>query len=43
MAMDVSNVDITKLIEFHQQQKRLATLTAIMPPARLGALELNGS
>ena len=39
----VSNVNITELIAFHKQHKRLATLTAIMPPARLGALEVENS
>jgi glucose-1-phosphate cytidylyltransferase len=39
----VSNVNITQLIQFHKEQKRLATLTAIMPPARFGALNLEGN
>lgn len=38
----VSNVDLTKLISFHQQHKKLATVTAVRPPARFGRLELNG-
>jgi glucose-1-phosphate cytidylyltransferase len=36
----VSDVDITKLIEFHRAQGVLATLTAIRPPGRFGALTL---
>jgi glucose-1-phosphate cytidylyltransferase len=36
----VSNIDITKLIAFHKQQKRLATLTATQPPGRFGAFNL---
>jgi glucose-1-phosphate cytidylyltransferase len=36
----VSDVDITKLIEFHRAQGVLATLTAIRPPGRFGALAL---
>jgi len=28
----VSNINIPELIEFHQMQKRLATLTAVRPP-----------
>lgn len=36
----VSNVDITKLIEFHKTQKTLVTLTAVQPPGRFGAIEL---
>jgi glucose-1-phosphate cytidylyltransferase len=37
----VSNIDITKLIEFHREQGRLATLTAVQPPGRFGAIELH--
>ena len=36
----VSNINIPKLIEFHQTQKRLATLTAVRPPARFGQMVL---
>ena len=39
----VSDVDITKEIEFHKQHKKLATVTAVQPPGRYGALQLNGS
>lgn len=39
----VSDVNITKLIAFHQSQNVKATLTAINPPGRFGALDLNGS
>lgn len=38
----VSDVDITKLIAFHKAQKVKATLTAIIPPGRFGALDLTG-
>jgi glucose-1-phosphate cytidylyltransferase len=38
----VSNVDITRLVEFHREQGVLATLTAIQPPGRFGALALHG-
>lgn len=38
----VSDVDITALIAFHRKQGVLATLTATLPPARFGALELDG-
>jgi glucose-1-phosphate cytidylyltransferase len=34
----VSNVDIPKLIEFHQVHSKLATLTAVRPPARFGQM-----
>ena len=34
----VSNVDLTALLEFHRQQGKLATVTAVRPPARFGGL-----
>lgn len=37
----VSNVDITALLEFHRKHGRLATLTAVQPPGRYGALDFN--
>ncbi len=37
----VSNINIQKLIEFHQSHGKLATVTAIQPPGRYGALNLN--
>ena len=37
----VSNVDVTKLVRFHREQRVLATLTAIRPPGRFGALTLD--
>jgi glucose-1-phosphate cytidylyltransferase len=36
----VSDVNVSKLVEFHRQQRTLATLTAIQPPGRFGALTL---
>jgi glucose-1-phosphate cytidylyltransferase len=39
----VGNVDIAKLLEFHKQHGKLATVTAVQPPARFGNLELDGS
>ena len=36
----VSNVDIRKLIAFHRQQNVFATLTAVQPPGRFGAIAL---
>lgn len=36
----VSDVDIRKLIEFHQKHGKLATLTAVTPPGRFGALDI---
>jgi glucose-1-phosphate cytidylyltransferase len=37
----VSNVDVTKLVEFHKSQGTLATLTAVQPPGRFGAISLS--
>jgi len=37
----VSNVDINGLLNFHKEQKALATLTAVQPPGRFGAFRLN--
>ncbi|MCL4143057.1 UNVERIFIED_CONTAM: hypothetical protein GTU68_008040 [Idotea baltica] len=37
----VSNVDVTKTLEYHRKQKTLATLTAVQPPGRFGAFKLN--
>jgi glucose-1-phosphate cytidylyltransferase len=36
----VADVDVGALIAFHKQQKRLATLTAVQPPGRYGALQM---
>lgn len=38
----VSNVNIRKLIEFHKHMKTKATLTAVFPPGRFGALDIEG-
>jgi glucose-1-phosphate cytidylyltransferase len=38
----VSDVDIGELIAFHKQHGKLATVTAVRPPARFGGLELVG-
>jgi glucose-1-phosphate cytidylyltransferase len=38
----VSNVDIRASIEFHNSHGKLATITAVLPPGRYGALELTG-
>ena len=39
----VGDIDITQLIEFHEKQETLATLTAVQPPGRFGALKLEGN
>ena len=36
----VSDVNISELLQFHRNSGRLATLTAVQPPGRFGALEL---
>lgn len=38
----VSNVDLSKLLEFHRSHGKIATLTAVHPVARFGHLELEG-
>jgi glucose-1-phosphate cytidylyltransferase len=38
----VSDVNIRATIEFHQRHGKLATVTAVIPPGRYGALELAG-
>jgi glucose-1-phosphate cytidylyltransferase len=39
----VSDVDIDAAVQFHQQHGRLATVTAVQPPGRYGALRLAGN
>jgi glucose-1-phosphate cytidylyltransferase len=39
----VGDVNIGKLVAFHKEQGRLATLTATQPPGRFGALALNNN
>ena len=38
----VSNVNLTDLLKFHHRHGRIATVTAVRPPARFGRLELDG-
>jgi glucose-1-phosphate cytidylyltransferase len=38
----VGNIDIRALAKFHHNQGTLATVTAVRPPARFGALEGDG-
>ena len=35
----LSNVNISKLIKFHENHGKLATLTAVRPPGRYGAIK----
>ena len=37
----LSNVDISKLIQHHKDQKTIGTITAVQPPGRFGSLEIN--
>ena len=37
----LANVDLKKLVKFHQKSKKLVTLTAVRPPARFGSIKLN--
>jgi len=39
----LSDVNIADLISFHKKEGKLATLTAVSPPGRFGALELSGN
>ena len=39
----VSNINITELIAFHKKHGKQATVTAVQPPGRFGALDLNGT
>lgn len=39
----VADIDITRLVERHQESGKAATLTAVQPPGRYGALELHGN
>ena len=38
----LANIDIKKLIKFHKSHGKSATITAVVPPGRYGALELDG-
>ena len=38
----VADVDVGALIDFHRAQGRLATVTAVQPPGRIGAQEIDG-
>jgi glucose-1-phosphate cytidylyltransferase len=38
----VANIDITALVAFHREQGTSATVTAVQPPGRFGALDIEG-
>ena len=37
----VADINVSALIEHHQRSKKLATVTAVAPPGRFGALEIS--
>lgn len=39
----VADIDIQALVKFHQAHGKMASVTAVAPPGRFGALELNGT
>ncbi len=39
----VADLDISRQIAFHQQHGKLATVTAVQPPGRYGALNMDGA
>jgi glucose-1-phosphate cytidylyltransferase len=38
----LADVDLRALVDFHRREGRLATVTAVQPPGRYGALEVDG-
>lgn len=38
----VANVDIERLVAFHKRHGKIATITAVRPPARFGAMSFDG-
>ena len=39
----LSDININKLVKFHKKNNKIATLTAVRPPARFGAVKLKGN
>ena len=39
----LANINIKSLLEFHNNHKKMVTMTAVRPPARFGELELNSN
>ena len=39
----ISNINLKKLLRFHIKNNKLVTLAAVRPPARFGAIKLNGN
>jgi len=40
---DLKAIDISNLLKFHNEQKKLVTLTAVQPPGRFGILGIKGN
>ena len=38
----LADLDLAAVVDFHRERGRLATVTAVQPPGRFGALELDG-
>ena len=38
----LTDLDLTRLIAFHREQGKLATVTAVQPPGRYGAIRIEG-
>jgi glucose-1-phosphate cytidylyltransferase len=38
----VTDLDISALIAFHREHERIATVTAVQPPGRFGAMQIDG-
>ncbi|MGZ2743923.1 glucose-1-phosphate cytidylyltransferase [Burkholderia stagnalis] len=39
----VGSINVTELLKFHREHGKQATMTAVQPPGRFGALELDGT
>ena len=39
----LASIDVADLLAFHRREGRLATLTAVRPPARFGSLDIDGA
>jgi len=39
----LADIDINKLLDFHKKHGKLATVTAVHPPARFGAIQMEGN
>ncbi len=37
----VSNINLSRLLKFHKKHKKIATISAVRPPARFGFIKLN--